>query len=260
MKTVILAGGLGSRLGGESLKMPKPMVKIGELPIIVHLIKHFRSHGHKDFIICAGYMAETIKDYFRTVVYKVNDISVDLSLGSVECMESSKLDWRVQIVDTGEKTATGGRLKRVGHLLEKDQPFFFTYGDGLSNVDLASLQNQHQKMGKLATVTAVIPPPRFGSIRLDGNLVKAFEEKPQNDALTADVNRINGGFFVLQPSVLDLIKGDETIWEQEPLKELVRREELAAYIHDGFWQPMDTPRDRDELTMLYDRGSPPWQK
>jgi len=257
MKAVILAGGLGTRLSEETATRPKPMVEIGGRPILWHVMSIYARHGIRDFIICAGYKGVMIKKYFSDYFMHQSDATFDLANNHVEYHEPSAEPWRVTVVDTGEHSMTGGRLARIAPHLD-DETFCMTYGDGVANVDLTAAIEFHRRYGKQATLTAVQPPGRFGALRFSPSApdhVTNFEEKPDGDG-----SWINGGFFVLEPGVLELIDGDETIWEQTPLKTLAERGELAAYRHSGFWQPMDTLRDKQELQRLWDTGKSPWLK
>jgi glucose-1-phosphate cytidylyltransferase len=252
VKVVILAGGIGTRLSEETRLRPKPMVEIGGRPILWHLMKYFSAYGHDDFIVCCGYMGEFIKQYFVDYRFSAGDIEVNLKTGTVSALRPPAEEWRVSLVDTGETTMTGGRLKRVQHLLTPGEPFFMTYGDGLSDVNLDQLVAFHQEKGRLATVTSVVEPGRFGDLAIVDGIVEKFVEKPK-------VGRwINGGFFVLDPSTLDLVEGDATVWEREPLESLSKNRQLSAFEHRGFWQPMDTLRDRSLLESLYLEGNAPW--
>jgi glucose-1-phosphate cytidylyltransferase len=253
MKAVILAGGLGSRLAEETSVRPKPMVEIGGAPILWHLMKMLGAQGVDDFIICCGYKGYLIKEYFANYFLHTADFTVDLKNGSVEAHGGGTEDWRVTLVDTGETTNTGGRLRRIRHLLD-ERPFLMTYGDGLADIDLAELTRFHADGGTRATVTAVQPPGRFGALKLAGDSVAAFTEKPSGDGAW-----ISGGFFVLHPGVLDLIDGDEISWETAPLERLARSGELRAYRHQGFWHPMDTLRDKHHLESMWNDGSAPWK-
>ena len=256
MKVVILAGGVGSRLSEETVVRPKPMVEIGGQPILWHIMMSYSQYGLRDFIICLGYKGYYIKEYFANFVLHRSDITVDLANGSTSYGRGVDVpDWRVTMVDTGADTMTGGRLKRIGHLLEPDEPFCATYGDGLSDVDIGALVDFHKAQGVEATVTAVRPPGRYGATIIEEERVVRFEEKPPGDG-----SRINGGFFVLQPSVLDRIAGDDMPFENEPLTGLARDRQLAAFIHDGFWQPMDTLREKNQLEALWASGNAPWKK
>ncbi|MBL6455573.1 glucose-1-phosphate cytidylyltransferase [Belnapia sp. T6] len=254
MKAVILAGGLGTRLSEETELRPKPMVEIGGRPILWHIMKIFGEQGVRDFVICLGYKGYMVKEYFINYRRHVSDITVDLASGSVETHRSGAEDWRISLIETGDGTMTGGRLKRVGRYLGEDD-FFMTYGDGLADIDLAALHAAHRAAGRLATVTAVRPSGRFGALELEADRVAAFREKPAGDGGT-----INGGFFLLSPRVLDLIEGDDTTWEAEPMERLARDGQLTAYQHRGFWQPMDTLRDRRQLEALWAGGQAPWKR
>ena len=253
MKAVILAGGLGTRLSEETETRPKPMVEIGGRPILWHIMQIFSAHGVKDFIICLGYKGYVIKEYFLNYRLHLSDVTVDVGKGTIDFHRSGAEDWRVTLVDTGDSTMTGGRLKRVRDYL-RDDDFFMTYGDGVADVDLAKLLAFHQAHRQLATVTAVVPPGRFGALELVDNRVMSFQEKPAGDGAI-----INGGFFVLSPKVMDYIKDDATVWEQDPLEGLARDGELFAFHHAGFWQAMDTLRDKNHLEDLWKKGQAPWK-
>jgi glucose-1-phosphate cytidylyltransferase len=256
MKAVILAGGFGTRLSEETGVRPKPMVEIGPCPILWHILKIFSAYGVNDFIICCGYKGEQIKSYFANYHLKSADVTFDLGTREVHYHRSAAEPWRVTLVETGEATMTGGRLKRVREHIG-DDTFFFTYGDGLSDVDLGRLLRFHREQGALATLTAVQPPGRFGAFTLgDGETrIRQFHEKPRGDGGNA---WINGGFFVLEPKVIDYIEGDGTSFEHEPLEQLARNGQLAAHRHNGFWHPMDTLRDKMVLEDLWSSGRPPW--
>lgn len=254
MKAVILAGGRGTRLSEETGLRPKPMIEIGGRPILWHIMNIYAAHGVTDFIICLGYRGWQIKDYFLNYRRLSSDLTIDLATGTAEVLRPAAEPWRVTLIDTGEDTQTGGRLARVGHLLRDEKAFCLTYGDGVGDVDIAAGIAFHSAHGRLATVTAVVPPGRFGALERQGDRVAAFTEKPAGDG-----GMINGGFFVLSPKVLDRIAGDATVWEQEPLKGLAADGELMALDHHGFWQPMDTLRDRDRLQALWDGGRAPWK-
>lgn len=253
MKTVILAGGVGSRISEETHLKPKPMIEIGGKPILWHIMKTYSAHGIHDFIICLGYRGYLIKEYFANYFLHNSNVTFDMADNSMKIHENSAEPWKVTLVDTGEKTMTGGRLKRVAPYLD-DEAFCFTYGDGLSNVDISALVKLHKKQGTLATVTSVQPPGRFGALSMKDNKITAFEEKPQGDG-----SWINGGFFVLSPKVLDYIENDSSIWEREPLQRLSGEGQLSAYLHHGFWQPMDTLRDRIHLEKLWESQNAPWK-
>lgn len=254
MKAVILAGGRGTRLSEETGLRPKPMVEIGGRPILWHIMKIYEANGITDFVICLGYRGWQIKEFFLNYARLSSDLTVDLSKGTVDVLRPAAEPWRVTLIDTGEETQTGGRLRAVGHLLREEEAFCLTYGDGVGNVDIASAIAFHRAHGRAATVTAVIPPGRFGALERSGDSVTAFTEKPAGDG-----GMINGGFFVLNPSVLSRIADEGTVWEQEPLKGLARDGQLMAWEHHGFWQPMDTLRDRDHLQSLWDGGRAPWK-
>jgi glucose-1-phosphate cytidylyltransferase len=254
MKTVILAGGLGTRISEESHLRPKPMIEIGGRPILWHIMKLFSHYGFNDFVVCLGYRGYMIKEYFANYVLHNADLTVDLEHGSVEYHATNHEPWRVTLVDTGPETMTGGRLKRVARYLDPGQPFFFTYGDGVADVDLAALAAFHRAHGKQATVTAVSPPGRYGALEIDADQVRRFVEKPPGDN-----GLINGGFFVLQPQVIDRIGGDAEVFESGPLEGLARDRQLMAFRHDGFWAAMDTLRDKNHLEALWGAGTAPWQ-
>ncbi|MBT8417416.1 MAG: glucose-1-phosphate cytidylyltransferase [Silicimonas sp.] len=254
MKCVILAGGLGSRLSEETHKIPKPMVEIGPRPILWHIMKIYGHHGINDFVICLGYKGYLIKEYFANYRHHVSDLVVDLKAGTQEITQNGIDPWRITLIDTGEDSMTGGRLGRVIHLLRDEEAFCLTYGDGVGNIDIAAEIDFHRSHGKLATVTAVPPAPRFGQLQLDGDRVEAFAEKPIGDG-----GLINGGFFVLSPRVERHLDGDATIWEHGPMLGLARDSELMAWRHKGFWQPMDTLRDAQELRAMWDGGEAPWK-
>jgi glucose-1-phosphate cytidylyltransferase len=253
MKAVILAGGLGTRLSEETETRPKPMVEIGGRPILWHIMQIFSAYGVKDFIICLGYKGYIIKEYFLNYRLHLSDVTVDVGKGTIDYHRSGAEDWRVTLVDTGDLTMTGGRLKRVRDYLG-DGDFFMTYGDGVADINLEKLLAFHRAHGQLASVTAVIPPGRFGALELADRRVESFREKPAGDGAT-----INGGFFVLSPKVIDYIENDQTVWEQGPLERLARDGALFAYQHDGFWQAMDTLRDKRHLEELWKEGQAPWK-
>ena len=252
MKAVILAGGLGTRISEESVSRPKPMIEIGGRPILWHIMKMYSSHGINDFVICCGYKGYVIKEYFANYFLHMSDVTIDMSNNSIEVHHKKAEPWKVTLVDTGEATQTGGRLKRVADYIDDD--FCMTYGDGVSSVDIASLLKFHQAHGKLATMTAVQPPGRFGALEIDGTQINSFLEKPQGDG-----GWVNGGFFVLNPKVLSLIDGDETLWEKQPLENLAKQAQLQSFFHSGFWQPMDTLRDKNHLEELWAYGKAPWK-
>ena len=254
MKVVLLAGGFGTRIAEESDLRPKPMVEIGGMPILWHIMKMYASHGLTDFVVCLGYKGYVIKEYFANYVLHRSDVTVDLAKNEITYHSSEAEDWRVTLVDTGQGSMTGGRIKRVSPYLDKDQPFCMTYGDGLSDVDITKLLAFHKAQGRDATVTVVRPSGRFGATQLDGDSVSAFIEKPAGEG-----DFINGGFFVLEPAVLDRIEGDDTVWERAPLEGLARDGQLSAFHHEGFWQPMDTLREKRMLEDLWDSGSAPWK-
>jgi glucose-1-phosphate cytidylyltransferase len=254
MKAVILAGGLGTRISEETSVRPKPMVEIGGRPVLWHILKIFSHHGINDFVICLGYRGYLIKEYFANYFLHSSDVTFDLANNQIEVHQRSAEPWRVTLVDTGEKTMTGGRLKRVANYIG-DGPFCFTYGDGVADVDIRALVAFHREQGRLATVTAVQPPGRFGAIDLDGNAITRFSEKPIGDG-----SWINGGFFVLEKAAIDTVQGDDTVWEREPLEQLASAGQLAAFRHAGFFQPMDTLRDKVRLEELWAGGNAPWKK
>lgn len=251
MKLAILAGGLGTRLGEETSVRPKPMVEIGGMPIIWHIMKIYSAHGIHDFVVCLGYKGYLIKEYFANYFLHNADVTIDLTKNHVEVHQQWSEPWRITLVETGAETQTGGRLKAIRRYLDDDQPFCFTYGDGVASVDITALIAFHKGHGRKATVTAVAPPGRFGALEFDGDMVRAFREKP-----TGDGGLINGGFFVADPSVLDLVEGPGTLWEREPMEQLASSGELVAFRHDGFWQPMDTLRDKLHLEELWRQGAP----
>ena len=254
MQAVILAGGLGTRLSEETVLKPKPMVQIGNYPILWHILKIYSAHGIHDFIICAGYRGYLIKEYFANYFLHQSDVTFNLRDNRMEVHEKRTEPWRVTIVDTGEDSMTGGRIKRIGPYLQENEPFCLTYGDGVGNVDITASIAFHRSHGKLATLTAVQPSGRFGALQLHGTQVTAFQEKPQGDGAW-----INGGFFVLDPRVLDTIEGDATIWEREPMERLAAEGQMMAFKHEGFWQPMDTLRDKQKLEALWESGNAPWK-
>jgi glucose-1-phosphate cytidylyltransferase len=255
MKTVILAGGLGTRISEESHLKPKPMIEIGGRPILWHIMKLYSHYGFNDFIVCLGYKGYVVKEYFANYVLHNADLTVDLAKGAIEHHATRHEPWRVTLVDTGENTMTGGRVKRIADYLDKDEPFFLTYGDGVSDVDLKALLAFHKAHGNEATVTAVQPPGRYGALEIKNDTVQRFIEKPPGDN-----GLINGGFFVVEPSVLKRIEDDATIFEQGPLESLARDGQLTAYPHEGFWAAMDTLRDKNNLEALWASGEAPWRR
>jgi glucose-1-phosphate cytidylyltransferase len=252
MKVIILAGGHGTRLAEETSLRPKPMVEIGGKPILWHIMNVYAAHGFKDFLVACGYKGDVIKEYFHKVFLHSSDYIVDLKDGSVEVVNPNRVDWRIGVIDTGLDSMTGGRIRRLQSFTE-NQTFMVTYGDGLGDVDIASLLAFHRAHGRLATVTAVRPPARFGGLNLSGDRVCEFSEKPQTGE-----GWINGGYFVFEPGVFDYIAGDETILERDPLERLAAEGELMAFRHPGFWQPMDTLRDKQLLESLWNSGKAPW--
>lgn len=254
MKAVILAGGLGTRIAEESQLRPKPMIEIGNRPILWHVMSIYAAHGITDFIICLGYRGYMIKEYFANYVLHNSDITIDMRTRSMTYHQSVVEPWTITMVDTGEATMTGGRLKRITRYLDPDAPFCMTYGDGVADINITAALQFHRAHGKQATLAAVVPPGRWGALALDGQRVDHFEEKPPGDNAF-----INGGFFVLEPGVLDRIIGDETVFEYEPLSALARDGQLMAYRHIGFWQAMDTLRDKNVLEGLWQRGEAPWK-
>lgn len=252
MKAVILAGGRGTRISEETSIRPKPMVNIGGKPILWHLMKYYSAYGVNDFVICCGYLGYVIKEYFANYFLHTSDVTFDLKNNSVEVHHKRAEPWKVTLVDTGLDSMTGGRLKRVKDYLD-DEDFCFTYGDGLANVDLNSLVEHHKNSGKLSTVTAVQPPGRFGALAFENNELKGFSEKPEGESW------INGGFFVLNPKVIDYIDNDATTWEREPMENLVKDNEMTSFFHKGFFQPMDTLREKNYLEGLWEKGKAPWK-
>ena len=254
MKAVILAGGLGTRISEETHLKPKPMIEIGGKPLLWHLMKIYSSHGINDFIVCCGYKGYIIKEYFANYFLHMSDVTFDMTNNKMKVHQQNSEPWTVTLVDTGEDTQTGGRLKRVASYLKNEKAFCFTYGDGLANVDITKLIKFHESHGKLATVTAVQPPGRYGALNRDNDLVTGFVEKPKGDG-----GWINGGFFVLSPECFDYIDSDDTAWEQKPLKDIAIKGELMAYEHKDFWQPMDTLREKNLLEQLWESGNAPWK-
>ena len=255
MKAVILAGGLGTRLSEETATRPKPMVEIGGRPILWHILKTYAHHGVNEFIVCCGYKGYVIKEYFANYFLHMSDVTFDMRQNSMQVHQRRAEPWRVTLVDTGDDTMTGGRLKQVADYVKDDRDFCFTYGDGVGDIDIRATIDFHRRHGKAATITATAPPGRFGALDIQDEKVLSFKEKPKGDGAM-----INGGFFVLNPSVLGHLKDDKTIWEQEPLMQLAAAGELMAYQHDGFWQPMDTLRDKALLEELWVSGRAPWKR
>ena len=252
MKAVILAGGLGTRLSEETGLRPKPMIEIGSKPILWHIMKIYAAHGITEFIVCCGYKGYMIKEYFANYFVHNSDITFDLAANQVELHHKTAEPWKVTLIDTGEKTQTGGRLKRIANHIDGD--FCLTYGDGVGAIDISALLKFHRSHGRLASMTAVQPPGRFGAIKIEGTSIRSFQEKP-----TGDGAWINGGFFVLNPEVLNLISSDDMAWEKEPLETLAKTDQLQAFFHRGFWQPMDTMRDKTLLEDLWNSGAAPWK-
>lgn len=255
MKAVILAGGLGTRISEETDVKPKPMVEIGGKPILWHIMKMYSSHGVNDFIICCGYKGYLIKEYFANYFLHTSNVTFDMVTNEMTVHDRHAEPWKVTLIDTGEGSMTGGRLRRIANFLSDDSDFCFTYGDGVSDIDIAALIDFHRSHGKWATITAVRPPGRYGALELRGSEVITFEEKPNGEG-----GLINGGFFVLSPRCIELIGGDQTTWEDGPLKRLVEMEQLMAFEHHGFWQPMDTLREKNVLEGLWNSGRAPWKK
>ena len=253
MKAVILAGGLGTRITEETHLKPKPMIEIGGKPILWHIMKIYSAHGINDFIICLGYKGYLIKEYFANYSLHMSDVTFDFKDNKMEVHEQKAEPWSVTLVDTGEHTMTGGRLKRVSKYLDSED-FCFTYGDGVSDINITELIEFHKKQETMATCTAAQPPGRFGSLNMDQNRIVSFNEKPLGDGAW-----INGGFFILSPKVLDYIAGDDTTWEKEPIEKLANEAELSAFKHRGFWKPMDTLRDKNQLDEMWNSGSAPWK-
>jgi len=254
MKAVILAGGLGTRLSEETVVKPKPMVEIGGKPILWHIMKMYSAHGINDFVICCGYKGYVIKEYFANYFLHMSDVTFNMRENRMEVHHKRAEPWNVTLIDTGDASMTGGRLKRVAEFVKDDEAFLFTYGDGVSDVNIRQSIDFHLSHGKLATLTATFPPGRFGALDIQNKQIRSFQEKPKGDGAM-----INGGFFVLSPKVIDLIANDATTWEQEPLMTLAERGELMAFEHGGFWQPMDTLRDKHYLEGLWESGKAPWK-
>ncbi len=254
MKAIILAGGLGTRISEETHLKPKPMIEIGGRPILWHIIKMYSSHGINDFIICCGYKGYVIKEYFANYFLHMSDVTLDIEHNKMEVHQRKAEPWRITLVDTGDNTMTGGRLKRVADYIKNEEFFCFTYGDGVGSVDISASIAFHKAHGKLATVTAVTPPGRFGLLDIEGDAVRGFDEKPRDDG-----NRINGGFFVLSPQVIEIIADDFTSWEGEPMVKLASDDQLRSFEHNGFWQPMDTLREKNQLEDMWASGKAPWK-
>lgn len=254
MKAVILAGGLGTRISEETHLKPKPMIEIGGMPILWHIMKLYSAHGVHDFVICCGYKGYVIKEYFANYFLHMSDVTFDMVSNHMEVHQQKAEPWKVTLVDTGEDTLTGGRLQRVAEYIKNEDAFCFTYGDGVSNVDIRASIEFHRHHGKLATITAVLPPGRYGALERLGDQVTGFIEKPRGDG-----GAINGGFFVLSPKVLDFIEGDQSSWEGEPLTRIATMGEMMAFEHQGFWHPMDTLRDKNLLEELWASGKAPWK-
>ena len=254
MKAVILAGGLGTRLSEETVTRPKPMVEIGGKPILWHIMKMYSAHGINDFIICCGYKGYVIKEYFANYFLHMSDITFDMSENKMHVHHQRAEPWKITLIDTGDNSMTGGRLKKVYEHIKDETAFCFTYGDGVSDINISKTIDFHLSHGKLATLSATFPPGRFGALDIENNCVKSFKEKPKGDGAM-----INGGFFVLSPKVVSLIENDQTVWEQYPLMKLAEDDQLMAYKHEGFWQPMDTLRDKTYLEELWAAGDAPWK-
>jgi glucose-1-phosphate cytidylyltransferase len=252
-KCVLLAGGLGSRIAEESSLRPKPMIEIGGKPILWHIMKIYSQYGINEFVICCGYKGYLIKEYFANYFLHMSDVTIDMNNNSMKVHQQKAEPWKITLVDTGDSTMTGGRLKRVAEFVKDDELFLMTYGDGLSDVNMSDLISFHQANNLMATLTAVHPPARFGALKMSGSRVQSFIEKPVGEG-----GLINGGFFVLSPKIFQFIDGDTTVWEKEPLERLANQNELAAFTHEGFWQPMDTLRDKQHLEDLWNSGNAPW--
>ena len=254
MKAVILAGGYGTRISEETDNIPKPMIRIGHQPILWHIMKMYSTHGITEFIICCGYKGYAIKEYFSNYFLHMSDVTFCMKKNKMEVHHKRAEPWTITLVDTGEGTMTGGRIKRIEEYIKNEDSFCLTYGDCVSNVNITELVNFHKQQQTLSTLTAVYPPGRFGALDISNGKVNLFKEKPQGDG-----NRINGGFFVLSPKVIDLIDGDSTVWEQKPMEILATQGEISAFEHNGFWQPMDTLRDKNYLEELWESGESPWK-
>jgi glucose-1-phosphate cytidylyltransferase len=254
MKVVILAGGLGTRISEETDNIPKPMIQIGSKPILWHIMKIYSDHGINDFIICCGYKGYVIKEYFSNYFLHMSDVTFCMKSNKMKVHHKRSEPWTITLVDTGEETMTGGRIKRIEQFVKDEDCFCLTYGDGVSNINITKLIKYHKQKDTLATLTAVYPPGRFGALDIHGGKVRTFEEKPKGDG-----SRINGGFFVLSPKVISSIEGDSTVWEQKPMESLAKSGEMSAFEHDGFWQPMDTLRDKNYLEELWQSNTAPWK-
>jgi len=254
MKAVILAGGLGTRISEETDNIPKPMIQIGSKPILWHIMKIYSDHGINDFIICCGYKGYVIKEYFSNYFLHMSDVTFCMKSNKMKVHHKRSEPWTITLVDTGEETMTGGRIKRIEQFVKDEDCFCLTYGDGVSNINITKLIKYHKQKDTLATLTAVYPPGRFGALDIHGGKVRTFEEKPKGDG-----SRINGGFFVLSPKVISSIEGDSTVWEQKPMESLAKSGEMSAFEHDGFWQPMDTLRDKNYLEELWQSNTAPWK-
>jgi glucose-1-phosphate cytidylyltransferase len=254
MKAVILAGGIGTRISEESAVRPKPMIEIGGKPILWHIMKIYAANGITDFVICLGYKGYLIKEYFANYFLHLSDVTIDLTTNEVKIHQNSSEPWKVSLIDTGEDTMTGGRIKRISSYLDDNEPFCLTYGDGVANIDIRGLISFHKKQGSLATLTAVQPPGRFGALDLQENRIRGFQEKPHGDG-----GWVNGGFFVCSKKVISYIENDQTIWERQPMQQLAQENELSGWMHHGFWQPMDTLRDKNLLEELWQKNEAPWK-
>ena len=254
MKAVILAGGLGTRISEETSVRPKPMIEIGGKPVLWHIMKIYSAHGINDFIVCLGYKGYVIKEYFANYFLHMSDVTFDMAHNKMEVHQRNAESWRVTLVDTGENTMTGGRIKRVASYLDEGEDFCCTYGDGVGDVDITRLIQFHKDQGTLATLTATQPPGRFGALKMAEHKITHFQEQPHGDG-----GWINGGFFVLSPKVIDFIADDSSLWEREPMESLAAKGQMSAYLHDGFWQPMDTLRDKNHLEELWASGKAPWK-
>jgi len=254
MKAVVLAGGFGTRISEETDNIPKPMIRIGHKPILWHIMKMYSAHGITDFVICCGYKGYVIKEYFSNYFLHMSDVTFCMKKNQMKVHHERSEPWTVTLVDTGENTMTGGRIRRIDHYKKDHEAFCLTYGDGVSNINITELINFHKQQQTLATLTAVHPPARFGALDISNGKVNSFKEKPQGDG-----NRINGGFFVLSPKVIDLIKDDSIVWEQYPMQTLAQKGEMSAFEHNDFWQPMDTIRDKNHLEELWETGESPWK-